>query len=48
MDDVDNPGGWSSFTYRPIFQAKGGQYIGHAMPASAAAVPKSEETGKRQ
>jgi hypothetical protein len=47
MDDVDNPGGWSSFTYRPMFQAKGGQYIGHAMPAGATAVPISEETGKR-
>jgi len=48
MDDVDNPGGWSSFTYRPMFQAKGGKYIGHAMPAGATAVPISEETGKRQ
>jgi len=48
MDDVDNPGGWSSFTYRPMFQAKGGRYIGHAMPAGATAVPISEETGKRE
>ena len=48
MDEVDNPGGWSSFTYRPMFQAKGGQYIGHVMPAGATVVPKSEETGKRQ
>ena len=48
MDDVDNPGGWSSFTFRPMFQAKGGQYIGHAMPAGATVVPKSEETWKRQ
>jgi len=48
MDDVDNPGGWSSFTYRPMFQAKAGKYIGHAMPAGATAVPMSEETGKSQ
>jgi DNA gyrase inhibitor GyrI len=31
-----------------MFQAKEGQYIGHAMPAGATAVHKSEETGKRQ
>ena len=45
---MDNPGGWSSFTDSPMFQAKGGQYIGHSMPAGATVVPKSEETGKRQ
>jgi len=44
MDYMDNPGGCSSFTYRPMFQAKGGQYIGHAMPAGATAVPISEES----
>jgi len=48
IDGVDNPEGWSSFTYRPMFQAKGGQYIGHAMPVGATAVPISEETGKRE
>ncbi len=48
MDDVDNPGGWSSFTYRPMFRAKGGQYIGHAMPAGATDVPVNEATGKRE
>jgi hypothetical protein len=32
FDEVDNPGCWSSFTYRPLFQPKGG-YMFHTMPA---------------
>jgi hypothetical protein len=47
FDEVDNPGCWSSFTYRPLFQPKGG-IVCHTMPAGAAAVPIDKVTGKRQ
>ena len=33
FDAVDNPGGWSSFTFCSIFEK--GQYVSHAMPAGA-------------
>ncbi len=32
FDEVDNLGRWSTFTYRPFFQPKGG-YMCHTMPA---------------
>ncbi len=47
FDEVDSPGCWSSFTYRPLFQPKGG-YMCHTMPAGATAVPVDKVTGKRQ
>jgi hypothetical protein len=33
FEDVDNPGGWSSYTFRPMFEPRGGKCICHAMPA---------------
>jgi hypothetical protein len=45
FDELNNPGRWSSFTYRPLFQPKGG-YMCHTMPAGATAVPVDEVTGK--
>ncbi len=35
FEDVDNPGGWSNYTFRPMFEQRGGKYICHAMPAGA-------------
>ncbi len=28
--DVDNPGGWILYTFRPMFEPRGGKYICHA------------------
>jgi hypothetical protein len=46
FDEVDNPGGWNSFTFRPIFEK--GHYVSHAMPAGATPVPMDNVSGKRQ
>jgi hypothetical protein len=27
FQDVDNPGDWSSYTFRPMFEPRGGKYI---------------------
>ncbi len=35
FEDVDNPGGWSLYTFRPMFEPRGGKYICHAMPVGA-------------
>jgi hypothetical protein len=35
FENVDNPGGWSSYTFRPMFKPRGGKYICNAMPAGA-------------
>ena len=47
---IDNPGGWSSFTFRPEFD-KGipadSQYTVHTLPTSATTVPKGEN-GQRK
>ena len=48
FEDVDNPGGWSNYTFRPMFEQKGGKYICHAMPAGAVPVPIDAVTGKRE
>ena len=41
FSDVDNPGAWHEFAYRPKFEGKGAarKYVGHAMPAGAMPVP---------
>jgi hypothetical protein len=44
--DVDNPGDWLEFTYRPKFNAKTGNYVAHMLPTGARPVPKDVE-GKR-
>jgi hypothetical protein len=46
FDEVDNPGGWTSFTFRPIFEK--GKYVSHAMPAGATPVPMDNVSGKRK
>jgi hypothetical protein len=48
FEDVDNPGDWSNYTFRPMFEQKGGKYICHAMPAGAVPVPIDAVTGKRE
>jgi hypothetical protein len=48
FQDVDNPGGWSLYTFRPMFEPRGGKYICHAMPAGAVPVPNNAVTGKRE
>ena len=45
-EDVDNPGKWSQYTYRPKFKADG-TYDHHEMPSGATPVPKNSTTGKR-
>jgi hypothetical protein len=47
FEDVDNPGGWSSYTFRPIYKPRGGKYIWHAMPAGACPVLINPVMGKR-
>jgi hypothetical protein len=48
FEDVDNPGEWSNFTFRPMFEPKGGKYICHSMLAGAVPVPINAKTGKRE
>ncbi len=48
FEDVDNPGGWSLYTFRPMFEPRCGKYICHAMPAGAVQVPINAVTGKRE
>jgi hypothetical protein len=48
FEDVDNPGGWSLYTFRPMFEPRGGKYIFYAMPAGAVPVPINAVTGKRE
>ena len=47
--DVDNPGQWSEFMFRPKFEGKYGSeaYGHHAIPAGAKVVPLDPTTGKR-
>ncbi len=48
FEDVDNPGGWSSYTFRPLFEPRGEKYICYAMPAGAVPVPINAVMGKRE
>jgi hypothetical protein len=48
FQNVDNPGGWRSYTFRPMFEPRGGKYICHAMPAGAVPVPINAVTAKRE
>jgi hypothetical protein len=44
--DVDNPGGWDEFTFRPEFATKGEKkYVRHTLPTGAS--PVAEVDGKR-
>jgi hypothetical protein len=46
--NVDNPGNWSEYTFRPGFKKKdkGGQYTFHSLPTGAVPVPVND--GKRE
>ena len=47
---IDNPSGWSSFTFQPEFDKgipAGSQYTVHTLPTSATPVPKGEN-GQRK
>ena len=49
FQDVDNPGGWSSYSYRPVFKKeKNGEkkYKHHCLPTGCIPVPKNKD-GKR-
>ena len=49
FEDLDNPGGWSSYTFRPYFVKEKGEPLKcthHRLPTGATPVPKDEE-GKR-
>ena len=48
FDKVDNPGGWSNYTYQPVFNKEKKKYLYHAMPSGATVVPKDTVTGKRE
>jgi hypothetical protein len=48
FQNVDNPGGWSSFTFRPMIEPRGGKYICHTMPAGAVPVPINALMRKRE
>jgi hypothetical protein len=48
FEDVDNPGGWRSCTFRPMFEPRGKKYICHAMRAGAVPVPIIAVMGKRE
>ena len=47
FEDVDNPGEWPSFCFRPKFKDHK-KYIRHALPTGAMPVPINEKTGKRE
>ena len=48
FDEIDNPGGWPQYCYRPVFngQAKTTKYKHHSLPTGAMPVPKGDD-GKR-
>ena len=45
-EDVDNPGKWLQYTYRPTFKGDG-TYQYHEMPSRATPVPINSKTGKQ-
>ena len=54
FDEVDNPGSWNQFTFKPKFsvrkagQVPKGQYMHHALPMGARPVPQDEEGERRK
>ena len=50
FDKIDNPGGWTPFTFRPKFkrskEGKVGEYLYHAMPTGVTPIP-ADTNGKR-
>jgi hypothetical protein len=51
FNEVDNPGQWSRYTFRPVFEKQEkrstGKYLHHAIPSGAVPVPKDPITKKR-
>ncbi len=45
---MDNPGGWSTYTFRPMFEQRGVKYICHATLAGAVPVLMNAVAGKRE
>ena len=47
-DQIDNPGNWNPFTFRPVYasRSKTAKYKHHALPTGAQPVPK-DDNGKR-
>lgn len=41
-EDIDNPGGWSMFTFTPSYHQKTKKYDGHTTPSGAHVVPPDE------
>ena len=48
FDQVDNPGGWTDYTYQAVYNKEKKKYLYHAMPSGATVVPKDPVTGKRE
>ncbi len=48
INERDNQGHWSLFTFGPLFETRVGKYICHAMPACACPVPVTGDTGKEK
>jgi hypothetical protein len=46
--DVDNPGDWSEYTFRPEFEKTGGRYKHHVLPTGATPLPPSLVNNKRE
>ena len=42
IDDIDNPGGWSLFSFIPRFDKKN-EYVGHFTPTGAQVLPPNDE-----
>jgi hypothetical protein len=45
-EEIDNPAGWSLFTFTPSYHPKTKKYDGHTTPSGAHVVPP-DEAGKR-
>jgi hypothetical protein len=48
FDKVDNPGGWSDYTYQAVYNKDKKKYLYHAMPSGATVVPKDAVSGKQE
>ena len=45
FEDVDNPGSWPQYCYRPVFdgRSRNSKYVRHALPTGAMPLPKNDE-----
>ena len=44
FEEVENPGHWSDFTFRP--KCKDNKYLGHFTPSGAKVVPENDKEGR--